>query len=112
MSQLAISSPATTFPCFLAHLAAEKALKAMLIALAVPFKKTHDLIELARMLVAAGRPVEFEEARLKRLNPWVIEGRYADNLAEASRALAVELIEIADDIVSGIGRALMRNKDA
>ncbi|MGH2733701.1 MAG: HEPN domain-containing protein [Actinomycetota bacterium] len=67
MSQLAISSPATTFPCFLAHWAAEKALKAMLIALAVPFKKTHDLIELARMLVAAGRPVEFEEARLKRL---------------------------------------------
>ncbi|MGH2733700.1 MAG: hypothetical protein ACRDJG_12325 [Actinomycetota bacterium] len=42
----------------------------------------------------------------------MIEGRYADNLAEASRALAVELIEIADDIVSGIGRALMRNKDA
>ncbi|MGH8907308.1 MAG: HEPN domain-containing protein [Egibacteraceae bacterium] len=60
--------------CFLAHLAAEKTLKASLIDLDVPFRKTHDLIELFRM--------EFSEADLKRLNPWAIDGRYNDHLIE------------------------------
>jgi len=39
--------------CFLAHLAAEKAIKAWLISLDTPFRKVHDLAELRAMLPAA-----------------------------------------------------------
>jgi len=36
--------------CFLAHLAAEKAMKAWLISLDIPFRKVHDLAELLALL--------------------------------------------------------------
>jgi HEPN domain-containing protein len=48
--------------CFLAHLAAEKALKAYLIASGVPFPRVHDLADLfallrANLTSASRRPI-------------------------------------------------------
>lgn len=60
--------------CFHAQQAAEKALKALLVQLSIPFRKTHDLVLLREML-----PLDFQISvdveDLARLNPWAIEGR-------------------------------------
>lgn len=51
-----LDSPAR-IACFLAHLSAEKSMKAWLIASEIPFRKVHDLAELLALLPtdAAGR---------------------------------------------------------
>jgi HEPN domain-containing protein len=58
--------------CFHAHLAAEKALKALLLKREVTLKRSHDLALLAGMLDAddAGL-LDFDD--LAELNPWTIE---------------------------------------
>ncbi|MCV5768109.1 HEPN domain-containing protein, partial [Escherichia coli] len=60
-------------PCFDAQQAAEKALKALLIALGIPFPKTHDLAELIRPHLPV--PPGLED--LVRLNPFAVAGRYS-----------------------------------
>ena len=46
---------AARLACFLAHLAAEKALKALLIDNGVAFRKIHDLVELHLLLPSSSR---------------------------------------------------------
>ena len=69
---------------FHAHLAAEKALKALLVRRGVPMPRIHDLFGLHRLL-----PVDdqgrFDEADLELLNPWTIEGRYPADTGELGR---------------------------
>lgn len=93
--------------CFLAHLVAEKSLKALLISAGVPFPKTHDLIALRLILMEAGQAAP-ADGLLKRLNPWAIEGRYADAVVEADRALAGELVEVAERVLGEAARLLER----
>lgn len=88
--------------CFLAHLAVEKALKATLIDAGVPFKKTHDLEDLHSMCTQAGRLEQLDADWLSRLNPWAIEGRYADDLREASRETAEEAARWAKETVAAV----------
>ncbi|MGH9073932.1 MAG: HEPN domain-containing protein, partial [Acidimicrobiales bacterium] len=71
--------------CFLAHLVVEKALKATLIAAETPFAKTHNLLELHDTCRAAGRLPDVDRHALQQLNPWTIDGRYADDLVEAAQ---------------------------
>lgn len=61
--------------CFHAHLAAEKALKALLILRDVRLMFSHDLALLTGML-AADDAALFDVGDLATLNPWTIEGRY------------------------------------
>lgn len=69
--------------CFLAHLSAEKSMKAWLIASGIPFRKVHDLAELLALLPAdAAR--RLDTADLQTLNPWSILGRYPDDVSEAT----------------------------
>jgi HEPN domain-containing protein len=61
--------------CFLSHLVAEKALKATLIDVGVPFQKTHNLLVLHDSCLERGRLVVLERTLLAQCNPWAIEGR-------------------------------------
>ncbi len=64
---------------FHAHLAAEKALKALLIGFGVEVPRIHDLVGLHRLLPEPAQ-ARFDEGDLEVLNPWTIEGRYPANL--------------------------------
>lgn len=60
---------------FLAHLAAEKALKGALIARGIAVRKIHDLIELQSTLIPADAEFVASED-IDVLVPWNIAGRY------------------------------------
>ena len=92
--------------CFMAHLAVEKALKATLIDAGVPFKKTHDLLALHAMCVRTGRLTDIDNGQLALLSPWGVDGRYADDLVDAERALASRLAEFAESLVEAVHQIL------
>lgn len=92
--------------CFLAHLATEKALKAVLIQAGVPFRKIHDVVELHAMCVAAGRLSNVDVAGLEDLNPWAIDGRYADDLVDATKSEAHRLADLARAVVDAATAAI------
>ncbi|CAN5464559.1 HEPN domain-containing protein [soil metagenome] len=91
--------------CFLAHLAAEKAMKAWLISLGIPFRRVHDLAEpLALMPTdAAG---EIDVADLQMLNPWTILGRYPDDVATATTEQAEACVEAAGRVLDAASAAI------
>ena len=92
--------------CFLSHLVVEKALKATLIDVGVPFQKTHNLLVLHDSCVGLGRLVELDRQLLASCNPWAVDGRYADDLAEADAELANRLAELAEHVVAEVRREL------
>jgi HEPN domain-containing protein len=91
--------------CFLAHLAAEKARKAVLIDSGVPFRKIHDLLEL-RVLLPADRQASFDPDALADLNGWVLDGRYAEDHADASAETAERLVVTAAAVLEESARLL------
>lgn len=91
--------------CFLAHLAAEKALKALLIDSGVPFRKIHDLLEL-QIQLPPDRQASFDPDVLADLNGWVLDGRYAEDHADATKATARRLVDAADAVLSEVARLL------
>jgi HEPN domain-containing protein len=64
--------------CFHAHLAAEKAMKALLIVRGTVLKHSHDLAS---------------------LDPWMIEGRYPADLADSAPAEVRDLVAAARRVV-------------
>jgi HEPN domain-containing protein len=92
--------------CFLSHLVVEKALKATLIDASVPFQKTHNLLVLHDSCLERGRLVDLERTLLAQCNPWAVDGRYADDLAEADAELASRLAGFAEQVVSEVRREL------
>jgi HEPN domain-containing protein len=60
---------------FLAHLAAEKALKGALIARGTAVRRVHDLVALQAMLDPRD-DAEINSDDIDSLTPWNIEGRY------------------------------------
>lgn len=68
--------------CFHAQQVAEKSLKAVLASKGVPFKRTHDLVELYSLLVQNKIEVTFEPEFLSRLNPYAVTFRYDDTEIE------------------------------
>ncbi len=97
--------------CFLSHLAAEKALKAYLIAHDVPHPKTHDLADL-RALVPADTELTVADADLQRLNPWTIEGRYPGDIPDAIRAQADGCLAAAERVVGAVRAAIEHHDPA
>jgi len=92
--------------CFLTHLVAEKSLKALLIHSGVPFKKSHDLVELHDLLPVDLQP-GFAATDLRAINPWVIEGRYEDSLPEASHEQARKLVDQAELVLAEAQRRIL-----
>lgn len=87
--------------CFLAHLSAEKSMKAWLIASGVPFRKVHDLAELLALLPAdAARRLEIGD--LQTLNPWSILGRYPDDVIEATAKEASACVAAAQRVLDAV----------
>ena len=64
--------------CFHAQQAVEKSLKAVLFALQIEFKRTHNLSELAALLRENGSDPPIAEESLLRLNPYAVTFRYDD----------------------------------
>lgn len=74
---LASPEVSPTIAGFHAQQAIEKCLKAVLFAQGIPFRRTHDLIELADLLDAAsGFPLDLDQLAL--LNPYAVTLRYDD----------------------------------
>lgn len=84
---------------FHAHLAAEKALKAVTILRAVPVRKVHELSRLAAMLPPEDA-ASFAKTDLDLLQPWNIEGRYPADLPQQGPSDLTRLIEAAERVVA------------
>jgi len=67
---------------FHAQQAVEKCLKAVLALHEVPFRKTHDLVELVDLLRDSGLPLPPNADALNELNPFAVTFRY-DFIVEA-----------------------------
>ena len=91
--------------CFFANLAAEKALKALLVSQEVDFPLTHDLARLESM-----SPIdpEIDPDDVDLLDPWSIHGRYPGDLPDLTPAAAREVIEAAARVVAGVRVSLRR----
>jgi HEPN domain-containing protein len=80
---LSLASPADDRPevlyedlCFEAQQAAEKAIKAILVARQREFRRTHDIGQLLDLLVSDGLTVPDEIQDARRLTPYAVSGRY------------------------------------
>jgi HEPN domain-containing protein len=77
---------------FHAQQAAEKALKAVLVATGEDFPWTHDLRHLMDRLQAAGMPLPASLLEVRVLMPWAVEFRYGEtieDLLEREHAMAL-----------------------
>lgn len=83
--------------CTWAHQCAEKSLKAMLVALDIDPPRTHNLLRLEQLT-----PPQLRTALvgidLEGLTRWEIEGRYPEDLAEATEADAVDAVAAAAEV--------------
>lgn len=86
---------------FHAHLAAEKALKSLLIVRGVEVPRIHDLIGLHRLLPEIDQ-ARFDPTDLELLNPWTIEGRYPADLPDVDDALLDETLAAARRMVAAV----------
>lgn len=66
---------------FHAHLAAEKAIKSLLLRRFVTMPRMHDLLALQRLLPLDDQ-ARFDGDDLELLNPWTTEGRYPADIAD------------------------------
>jgi HEPN domain-containing protein len=99
----------TIFPrqaCYLAQQAAEKAIKALLIALDVDFPKTHDLLRL-RALVPPQARVQSVDGAWSELTDWVVQARYPGPGSDACAADAQRAIDLAQAVYDGIAIDLL-----
>ena len=91
--------------CGLAQQAAEKAIKALLVASDMDPPKSHNLLRLARMLTE-DRVRLLLEVDLEELTRWAIEGRYPEDLDEATANDATRAVELARQVTALAHRAL------
>ncbi len=91
--------------CFHAHLAAEKALKALVLHVGGAVPRVHDLVALERMLPTELRSL-VDPDDLDLLNPWAIEGRYPADLAEVARERITDVVQAAGRVVTAIHEAM------
>lgn len=85
--------------CTWAHQAAEKALKALLVAEGIDPPKSHDLIRLSGRL-DAGLYDRLDKLDLAELTRWAIEGRYPDEFVEATEADAERAVLTAEAVLA------------
>lgn len=91
---------------FLAHLAAEKALKGALIARGIAIRKIHDLIELQSTLIPPDAALVSSED-VDVLLPWNIAGRYPADVGDVDLETAISTVEAASRIVHGLTRGIL-----
>ena len=80
---------------FHAQQAAEKSLKAVLVARKIHFPRTHDLEALIEMIQLAGLTWPFAPAEIESLTPFAVETRYPGGFAQVTNSEAEEAIHAA-----------------
>lgn len=90
---------------FHAQQAAEKAIKAVLVAEGQPFPFTHDLIRLIE-LVPDGWSVRNVGASWSALSDHAVDARYPDDLPDVSAAEASDAIDDARRVVEAVAADL------
>ena len=83
--------------CFNAQQCAEKSIKASLVFLQIPFRRTHDLELLCGELPKGWTLGEVPED-LSGLSGWAVEPRYPGDLMEATEADARDAVEQAKSV--------------
>ena len=101
-------SAAIRIAAFLSQQAAEKALKAGLIAVGVHPPHIHGLRQLYDALLVVAPDLVRRIGDLELLDPWVIDGRYAADLSGVGMSEASDLLDAADRIVMRV-RPLIPN---
>ena len=91
---------------FLAHLAAEKALKGALIARGVATRKIHDLVELQSSLISNDAATVSSDD-IDVLVPWNIAGRYPADLDDPGPETAASAVDAAGRIVDALSRQVV-----
>lgn len=91
--------------CFHAQQAAEKAIKALLIANQIRVQHIHDLVELVGALPPGTDPGASNPA-LADLSIWAVEFRYPGDIAEATLADAENAMATARGVVAAATAAL------
>lgn len=86
---------------FHAHLAADKALKSLLIERGIEMPRIHDLVGLHRLLPETDQR-RIEVADLEVLNPWTIEGRYPADLPDVDDSVLDETLAAARRILDAV----------
>lgn len=91
--------------CFHAQQCVEKALKAVLSAREVFFRRTHDLEEITNLLAEAGLTPPFSVDDYRRLSPYAVEMRYDDQVIqlitlEEAAAMASQTLRWAAGLVA------------
>ncbi len=84
--------------CFLAQQAAEKALKAALIAQGLEFPFTHDLDRL-RNLLPDSWAVKKAFPDLAEMTIWAVEARYPADMPEVLESDAKRALKVANEII-------------
>ena len=85
--------------CFDAQQAAEKAIKALLIARGVEFPYVHDMGLLLTLLEDAGESVPEAVREAERLNPYATTTRYPDVAKPVSEEEYAEAVRVANSVV-------------
>jgi HEPN domain-containing protein len=96
--------------CTWAHQAAEKALKALLVASGADPPKIHDLTRLARLTDDQARE-RLATVDLVELTRWAIEGRYPSDIEDASPRDAETAVQLAGAVVEVVARVLVGDLD-
>jgi HEPN domain-containing protein len=94
--------------CFHAQQAVEKALKAVLIAESIVFRKTHDITVLVG-LTPSTLATELAYIDVLLLQPWAVDGRYPGDLPDASAIEAAEVVEVAATVLATVELWLTAN---
>jgi len=87
--------------CFLAQQAGEKALKAILVFLEIPFPKTHDLDRI-RELIPEGWEVKERFPQLYDLSIWAVESRYPGDSPDVVEHEARETLHLAESVFDAV----------
>lgn len=91
--------------CTWAHQCAEKALKARVIAQDLDPPRTHNLLRLEQMTPPDVRAA-LAGVNLEELTRWAIEGRYPEDLAEATETDARHAVDTAAEVHRVVEAAL------
>ena len=96
--------------CFHAQQAAEKSLKGVLLAVAVPFPYTHDLARLITLVRGAkvGWPAELDAAA--KLSEYAVSTRYPGEGSTVSPAERREAVKLAQTVLSWAEKQIRQGK--
>jgi HEPN domain-containing protein len=87
--------------CYFAQQAAEKALKACLIACGIAYARSHDLDYLRNLLPPGWKAHRLQPA-LGELTEWLVESRYPGDWPDAIASDAITALSIAEAVIADL----------